>query len=31
MPEEAFTAMFGIESYIERGVEPPMRPGWLFA
>ena len=31
MPEEAFTAMFGIESYIERGVEPPMRSGWLFA
>jgi LmbE family N-acetylglucosaminyl deacetylase len=30
MPEEAFTAMFGIESYIERGVEPPMRSGWLF-
>jgi LmbE family N-acetylglucosaminyl deacetylase len=30
MPEDAFAAMFGIESYIERGVEPPMRRGWLF-
>ncbi len=30
MPEEAFAAMFGVESYIERGVEPPMRSGWLF-
>ncbi len=30
MPEEAFGVMFGVESYIERGVEPPMRQGWLF-
>lgn len=30
LPEEAFSAMFGTESYIERGVEPPMRGGWLF-
>jgi LmbE family N-acetylglucosaminyl deacetylase len=30
MPPEAFTAMFGFESYIERGVAPPMQRGWLF-
>jgi len=30
MPPEAFAAMFGTESYIERGVEPPMRQGWFF-
>lgn len=30
MPEEAFAMMFGVEYYIERGVEPPMRSGWLF-
>jgi LmbE family N-acetylglucosaminyl deacetylase len=30
MPPEAFSAMFGTESYIERGVEPPMRQGWFF-
>jgi LmbE family N-acetylglucosaminyl deacetylase len=31
MPPEAFAAMFGTESYIERGVEPPMRQGWFFS
>ncbi len=30
MPPEAFAMMFGTESYIERGVEPPMRQGWFF-
>jgi LmbE family N-acetylglucosaminyl deacetylase len=30
MPPEAFAAMFGFESYIERGVAPPMQRGWLF-
>jgi hypothetical protein len=30
MPDEAFATMFGVESYIERGVEPPMRSGWIF-
>ena len=31
MPEEAFAASFGIEWYIERDVEPPMRVGWFFS
>lgn len=31
MPDEAFTAMFGSEWYIERGVEPPMQTGWFFS
>ncbi len=30
MPDEAFGAMFGVESYIERGVEPPLQRGWFF-
>ncbi|MDA3031201.1 MAG: PIG-L family deacetylase [Actinomycetota bacterium] len=30
MPPEAFAAMFGTESYIERGVAPPMQRGWIF-
>ncbi|MEJ6722356.1 PIG-L deacetylase family protein [Ilumatobacter sp.] len=30
MPPQAFAVMFGTESYIERGVAPPMQRGWLF-
>jgi LmbE family N-acetylglucosaminyl deacetylase len=30
MPPEAFALMFGTESYIERGVAPPLQRGWLF-
>jgi LmbE family N-acetylglucosaminyl deacetylase len=29
MPLEAFTAAFGTEWYIEPGVPPGMRAGWL--
>ena len=30
MPDEAFSTAFGTEWYIEKGVEPGMRTGWLF-
>lgn len=30
MPDEAFAGSFGIEWFIERGVEPGLRTGWLF-
>jgi LmbE family N-acetylglucosaminyl deacetylase len=30
MPDEAFAASFGTEWYIQKGVEPGPRPGWLF-
>ncbi len=30
MPEQAFAAAFGHEWFIEHGVEPGMRRGWLF-
>ncbi|MGZ4768465.1 MAG: PIG-L family deacetylase [Ilumatobacteraceae bacterium] len=30
MPEEAFSTAFGTEWYIQKGVEPGLRPGWLF-
>ncbi len=30
LPEEAFTAMFRDEYYIEPGREPGMRTGWIF-
>ena len=30
MPDEAFVGSFGTEWFIERGVEPGLRTGWLF-
>lgn len=30
MPEEAFAAAFGTEWFIEHGVDPPFRDGWIF-
>ena len=30
MPDDAFAAMFGVEFYIESGVDGPMRAGWPF-
>jgi LmbE family N-acetylglucosaminyl deacetylase len=30
MPEEAFSMAFGTEWFIQKGVEPGLRPGWLF-
>ena len=30
MPDEAFSAAFGVEWFIEKGAEPGLRPGWLF-
>jgi LmbE family N-acetylglucosaminyl deacetylase len=30
MPEEAFSTAFGTEWFIEKGVEPGLREGWLF-
>ncbi|HEY0521123.1 MAG TPA: PIG-L family deacetylase [Ilumatobacteraceae bacterium] len=30
MPDEAFTAAFGTEWFIEKTAEPGLRPGWLF-
>lgn len=30
LPQEAFTAMFADEYYIEPGLEPGMRSGWIF-
>lgn len=30
MPDEVFADAFGTEWYIERGVEPGLRDGWLF-
>ena len=30
MPEEAFAASFGTEWFIQKGVKPGLRPGWLF-
>jgi LmbE family N-acetylglucosaminyl deacetylase len=30
MPDEAFSAAFGTEWFIEKGTEPGLRPGWLF-
>lgn len=30
MPDEVFAASFGIEWYIEHGVRPPVRDGWIF-
>ena len=30
MPEEAFSAVFGTEWFIQKGVEPGVRDGWLF-
>lgn len=31
MPDEAFAAAFGTEWFIEHGVEPPHRTGWIFS
>ena len=31
MDDQQFAAAFGLEWYIERGREPGMRRGWLFA
>ena len=30
MPDEAFAAAFGTEWFIEHGVDPPYRQGWIF-
>ncbi|HVE17823.1 MAG TPA: hypothetical protein VNB52_02005 [Ilumatobacteraceae bacterium] len=30
MPEEAFASAFGTEWFIQKGVEPGLREGWLF-
>jgi LmbE family N-acetylglucosaminyl deacetylase len=30
MPDEAFTAAFGTEWFIQKDAEPGLRPGWLF-
>ena len=30
MPEDAFARAFGTEWFIEHGVAPPMRHGWIF-
>jgi LmbE family N-acetylglucosaminyl deacetylase len=30
MPDEAFSAAFGTEWFIEKTAEPGLRPGWLF-
>ncbi len=30
MPDEAFSQSFGTEWFIQKGVEPGPRPGWLF-